>query len=169
MSLPFMLQRFGTYIDGETYIGETEEVELPKLSRIMEAIRTGGMAGPVEVDLGNEKMEASINFGGAVRRALNTYAIGTVDGVQLRWVGAYKSGNLPQPMAVECTMRGQFTEIDFGTAKAGEKSQQKQKYAVSYYKLVIDGATVIEIDQLRGVTIVNGVDRDATLRAIIGA
>lgn len=169
MALPHVLYRFNTFINGESYLGQTEELELPKLSRKMEDFQSGGMGGPVKIDMGNEPMEASLKFGGLVRRALSHYASPTVDGVQLRWVGAYKSDTSPVPLAVEVTMRGRFQEIDFGTQKAGDKSEQKSKFPVSYYKLVINGQTVIEIDQVAGVTIVDGVDTDAAYRAIIGA
>lgn len=166
--LPFTLYRFNTFINGESFLGETEELELPKFSRNMESFRAGGMGGPVKLDMGNEEMEASIKFGGLVRRALSHYGAATVDGVQLRWVGSYKSGSTATPQAVEVTMRGRFQEIDFGTQKAGDKSEQKSKFPISYIKLVIDGQTVIEIDQIAGVTVVDGVDIDAAHRAIIG-
>ncbi|MFD0726971.1 phage major tail tube protein [Lysobacter brunescens] len=168
MGLPYSLYRFNTFINGDSFLGETEEVELPKLSRKFEEFQSGGMGGPVKLDFGNEAMEASIKFGGLVRRALSHYAAPTVDGVQLRWVGAYKSGTSAIPQSLEVTMRGRFQEIEFGTQKAGEKSEQKMKFPISYYKVVIDGQTVIEIDQLAGITIVDGVDTDAAFRAIIG-
>lgn len=168
MALPFMLYMFATYIDGVGYVGETEEVKLPKLGRVMESFRAGGMSGAVKIDLGNDEMEAEIKFGGLVKRALESYGAPTVDGVQMRWVGSYKSGSSAVAQAVEVTMRGRFQEVDFGTQKAGEKSEQGSKFPISYYKLEIDGSTMIEIDMMSGVTIVNGVDIDAQHRANIG-
>jgi P2 family phage contractile tail tube protein len=168
MGLPHTLIRFNTFIDGDTFLGETEEVELPELSRKMEDFQAGGMGGPVKLDFGNEGLKAGIKFGGLVRRALSRYAAATVDAVQLRWVGAYKSGSDPLPLAVEVTMRGRFQKISFGTQKAGDKSEQKQDFEISYYKMVVNGETMIEIDQVAGITVVNGVDTDAAYRAIIG-
>lgn len=166
--LPYTLYRFNTFIDGDSYLGETESVDLPKISRQMEKYRSGGMAGNVNIDLGQEDMESAINFGGVVRRALSKYGAATVDGVQLRWVGSFKSGSTAVPQAVECTMRGRFQEFEMGSQKAGSKTEKKSKFPVSYYKLVIDGETVFEIDMIAGVCVVDGVDIDAVHRAIIG-
>lgn len=168
MSLPQILQRFNTFIDGDTFIGETESVELPKLGRVMEAFRAGGMGGPIDLDMGNEAIEATITMAGVVRRALSGYAQPRADGTQLRFVGAYRSGSTAAPQAVEAVLRGRYKEVELGAQKAGDKGEHKIKFTATYYKLVIDGQTMIEIDLINGKTVVDGVDRDLEMRALIG-
>jgi hypothetical protein len=70
---------------------------------------------------------------------------------------------------VEIVVRGRHSEIDFGSAKAGEDTEFKVKTACSYYKLSINGATVIEIDLLNMVEVIDGTDRLAAQRRAIGA
>ncbi|MNV43960.1 Phage tail tube protein FII [compost metagenome] len=65
-------------------------------------------------------------------------------------------------------MRGRFVEIDPGSAKAGEATAIKYKAALSYYKLSINGETLIEIDAVNMIEMVNGVDRLAEVRAALG-
>ena len=53
-------------------------------------------------------------------------------------------------------------------AKAGEGTELKYKFALSYYKLTINGETLIEIDVVNMVETVNGTDRLAEVRAALG-
>ena len=55
--LPTNLKNFNLYADGESLMGVAEEITLPKLTRKMEEFEAAGMAGPVDIDMGNEKME----------------------------------------------------------------------------------------------------------------
>ena len=65
-------------------------------------------------------------------------------------------------------MRGRHEEIDPGSAKPGDATQFKVKTALSYYKLAIDGAAVIEIDFVNMIEIVGGEDRLAGVRSALG-
>ena len=65
-------------------------------------------------------------------------------------------------------MRGRFGEIDSGTAKSGDDTEQSYKVPLTYYKIIADGKDIIEIDMLNSVFIVNGKDRLKEHRAAIG-
>lgn len=58
MALPSKLKNLNLFNDGLSYIGLVTEFKLPTLTRKMEEYRAGGMVGPVDVDLGQEKIEA---------------------------------------------------------------------------------------------------------------
>ena len=107
-------------------------------------------------------------YGGFMRPVFKQYAANRHDAAMLRWVGAYQSEDSDVPQAVEVVIRGRHSEIAPGTAKQGEDTEFTVKTACSYYKLVVDGATVIDIDLVNGVEIVDGVDRTAAARAIVG-
>ena len=64
MALPRVLKAFAAFVDGTNYMGEVPEVTLPTLSRKMEEYRAGGMQGPVDLDFGQEKMEAELKGAG---------------------------------------------------------------------------------------------------------
>ena len=58
--------------------------------------------------------------------------------------------------------------IDFGSASAGEDTEFSCTTACSYYKLTINGETLIEIDLVNMVENIGGVDRLAEQRRAIG-
>lgn len=168
MALPSTLKNFNLFNDGSSYMGVAEEVKLPKLTRKMDEFRGGGMNGPVSVDLGQEKLELEFTCGGIMRQVFDQYAATKVDGVMLRFAGAYQRDDTADVQAVEVVVRGRHTEIDPGDSKAGDRGKLVVKSAISYYKLSIDGDAVIEIDLLNMIEIVNGVDMMVEQRKAIG-
>ncbi|HVJ39379.1 MAG TPA: phage major tail tube protein [Stenotrophomonas sp.] len=169
MALPKKLKHFNMFGDGVSWLGQAVEIKLPVLSRKMEEYRAAGMNGPISLDFGQEALELETKFGGPMRDVLNQYGVTTHNGVMLRFAGSYQTEDTAQVDAVEVIVRGRHKEIDMGTAKSGDDTEFTVKSALSYYKLTINGVTVIEIDFIGMKEIVNGVDRLAEHRAAIGA
>jgi len=167
MGLPFKLKNFMLFKDGNNFQGEIESVTLPKLTRKVEEWRGGGMNGPIEVDLGHEKLEMTFNAGGLLKVGIAAFGATTHNANQWRWMGAYddESGTI---MAVEVHVSGRLRELDMGEAQAGEETSHTHAISVSYYKLVIDGVDTIEIDVPGMVFKVEGVDLYAQVRRAIG-
>lgn len=168
MALPRKLKVFNVFNDGSSYIGETTEVTLPKLTVKTEAYRAGGMIGEIDVDLGLEKLEMEHTYGGPIRQVYSQFGLAKTAGVLLRFMGAFQRDDTGDVDAVEVVVRGRHTEIDPGTAKAGDDTTFKVKSSLSYYKLVINSQTVVEIDMERMIYIVDGVDRYADHRQAVG-
>lgn len=168
MSLPRKLKNFNLFVDGRSYVGEVEELTLPKLTRKMEEYRGGGMHGPIDSDMGMEKLSLEWTCAGYVRHALNQFGATRHDAAQLRFAGGIQREDTGEVQAVEVVVRGRHSEIDFGNAKAGENTQIKFTTSVSYYKLSIDDETIIEIDLLNMIEIVNGTDLLESIRRAIG-
>ena len=168
MALPRTLKNMNLFNDGESYLGLVSEITLPKLSRKMEEYRAGGMNGPVQIDLGHEALEIEWTCSGLIRDVLNQYGHPQHNGVPLRFAGAYQRDDSAAVDAVEMVIRGRHKEIDFGTAKPGELTECKITTALSYYKLTMNGAEVIEIDLINMIEKVNGTDRLAEIRQAIG-
>lgn len=168
MALPRKLKNFNLFGDGESYLGQVVEVKLPTLTRSMEDYRGGGMAGPVKIDNGQEAIELEHKYGGLMRPILRQYGITRHDGVMLRFAGAYQRDDTGGVDAVEIVIRGRHSEIDAGTAKAGDDTEFTVKTSVSYYKLTINGVTEIEIDLINMIETVGGIDRLAAQRRAIG-
>ncbi|HQS69250.1 MAG: phage major tail tube protein [Novosphingobium sp. 28-62-57] len=169
MGLPRKLKNLNAFVDGESYIGVISEFEEPKLAIATEEWRGGGMLGPVMLDMGLEAMEAALTMGGHEAALIRKFGTTRVDGVRLRLVGAYQADNGGAAQAVEVYIGGRFTEIDPGKSKAGDSTEQKYKVPLAYYRRVVDGRIEIEIDMLRGIFIVDGVDRYAEIMAIISS
>ena len=168
MGLPRKIKNFTLFNEGLSYLGEVDEVTLPKLTRKTEDWRAGGMGGPIKADFGMEGLELEWKAGGLLRDTLEQFGALKHDAVLLRFAGALQSDDSEGVDALEVVMRGRISEIDPGSAKAGEGTELKYKFALSYYKLTINGETLIEIDVVNMVETVNGTDRLAEVRAALG-
>lgn len=168
MALPSILKHFNLFNDGHSYIGQAEEVKLPKLSRKMDDFRGAGMTGPVELDLGNEKLELEFTCGGLMRQVFEQYGTVKADGVMLRFAGSYQAQDTGAVQALEIVVRGRHKEIDTGDAKGGDKGKLVVKSTLTYYKLSIDGKDLIELDFVNMIEKVNGIDMLAEHRKAIG-
>lgn len=168
MGLPRILKNMNFYNEGFAYGGEAKMVKLPTLTRKTEAYRGGGMIGELMIDMGMEAMELSATFGGPVRDVLRQWGSDTVDGIYLRFAGAYQQDDTGDVSTIEVIARGRYTEIEMGDQEVGSPADFSIKMAVAYYKLVWDGRTEIEIDPLNGIVNSGGFDLGASLRSAIG-
>jgi len=168
MGLPKKLKNFALFVDGVSYVGETEEITLPKLTRKMEKYRSGGMAGEIELDLGSEAMEMDWKAAGWITDILKQWGTTTHNGVLLRFAGALQSDDAETVDSLEIVVRGRHKEFDPGKAKGGDKTELTIKSAISYYKLTVNGTALIEIDVVNMIELVDGVDRMQQVRAALG-
>lgn len=168
MGLPRTLKKFATFMDGVSYVGETEEVTLPTLKRKMEEHRGGGMPGPVKIDLGQEAIELEWKAAGFIVEQYRAYGATRHDQTLVRFAGGIQADDSDVVQSVEVTVRGRAEEINPGSTKAGDKTQQTMKLTCSYYKLAVDGEVVIEIDMVNLVETVNGEDRMGAWRSALG-
>ncbi|MGM0563669.1 MAG: phage major tail tube protein [Pseudomonadota bacterium] len=168
MSLPKKLRNFNLFGDGDNWQGQIEEVVLPKLSRKTEEYTGAGMDGPVDIDMGQEKIEFEWTSGGLIPEVFDGYGSLKLDDNMLRFAGAYVSDETAETVPVEIVVRGRHREIDMGTAKSGDNNQVKVMTSCSYYKLTVAGTTKIEIDLPGYVFKVNGVDRLVEQRQALG-
>ncbi|MFA9486941.1 phage major tail tube protein [Moraxella haemolytica] len=171
MALPKKLKLMNLFNDGNSYLGQTGEVTLPKLGRKLEDWRGGGMNGSVKVDLGlsDDMTEFEWKLGGIDKIVLEQFGSPTVSGVPLRFAGSYQQDDTGETTAVEIVVRGRHEEINLGSAQSGEDTEVAIKTIWSYYKLTIDGKVVIEIDIPNMIEKVNGKDMLAAHRKNIGA
>ncbi|MFD2179543.1 phage major tail tube protein [Veronia pacifica] len=158
--LPKTLKNFNLFIEGQGYAGVVEELTLPKLSRKTEEYRGGGMNGEVEIDLGMEKLEMEFTLREYSREVLEHWGVCDLAGVGLRMLGAaVRDDSTCETGTIEVVVRGRWRELDFDSAKSGEMGTMKVMVAVSYYKYLINGDAVIEIDHANMIEKVNGIDR----------
>ncbi|KMK50487.1 major tail tube protein [[Actinobacillus] muris] len=167
MALPRKLKNFNGSVDSVSYHGEITEVTLPKLTQKMEEYRSGGMFAPVKVNLGHELLEAEFKVGGLTTSLLKLYGKGIQD-TMFRFNGAYQQDDTDEVSAVDILMKGRIEEIDGGNSKAGDDTEFSYKMALSYYKLSVDGADIIEIDVLNYVFKVDGKDLLSEHRKAMG-
>ena len=167
MGLPRKLTKYVLFNDAEAYLCEVAEVTLPKLERDTEAYRAGGMPGEVMVDRGMKAMMMEWTAGGFIRTVLTQWGASRADAVQLRFVGALQSDDHGIPGVVEVLVRGRHTEIDFGKAKTGDKTEIQIKTALTYYRITLNGEELIEYDFINMIEKVAGDDVLSPVRAVL--
>lgn len=167
MALPRKLKLMNLFIDGDQFLGSVNEVTTPKLAMKVEEYRAGGMIAPVEINLGIEKLEAEFKMGGYMLDLVRKFGA-EIDGVPLRFLGAYEQDDSGEVTSVEIVMRGRFSEIDNGNSKVGDDTEQTYKVPLTYYKLIENGQEVVEIDSLNTIFKVDGKDRLEEHRKAIG-
>ncbi|MEE4451472.1 phage major tail tube protein [Novosphingobium resinovorum] len=168
MGMPSTLKDQMLFNEGLAYMGDAKTVTLPTLTRKMEGYRGAGMSGEVQMDMGQEAMEMSFTCGGPMRQVLRQWGTPTVDGVYIRFAGNYQADDTADVNHVEVIVRGRFSEIEMGDQETGEASEFNVTMAVAYYKLVWNGRTELEIDPLNMIEFVDGIDRLAERRGLLG-
>lgn len=168
MGMPRTLKDMMLFNEGLAYLGDAKTVSLPTLSRKMEGYRGAGMSGELQMDMGQEAMEMSFTCGGPMRDVLRQWGTPTVDGVYMRFAGNYQADDTASIDHIEVIIRGRHSEIEMGDQETGEPSEFKVTTGLAYYKLVWNGRVEMEIDPLNMVEIVDGVDRLAERRALLG-
>ncbi len=168
MGLPKKLKNFGVFGDGESWIGEIPSVTLPTITKKVEEYRAGGMHGPVEIDLGHEKLEMKLKSGGLKVALIAMLGSQTVGANIFRFAGAYQEDASGVVSAVEVIARGRLKEWNPNEAKAGDDNDHDFTIALSYYKVTVDGAELLEIDVPGMVFKTGGTDIYSAIRFAIG-
>jgi P2 family phage contractile tail tube protein len=167
MALKDIIRNYTFFIDGVLFTGDVYEVEIPKLRWKVEEYRGGGMDLPVEVKLGHEKLEIGFSISAHSDFVLARY--GLVQGEQriFKFFGELISYDGVQK-GVQIEAHGFIRELDQGSVRPGEKTTAKAMVSCDYLKHTIDNKVILEIDAFNLRWIVNGVDKNATSRQLLG-
>ncbi|MCS6241364.1 MULTISPECIES: phage major tail tube protein [Shewanella] len=171
MALPRKLKHLNVFIDGDNWIGEAEEFTPAKLTRKFEAYRGSGMPGSVNIDMGLDEsaLDVEFVFSGISDAIIKRQGSAKIEGVQLRFAGAMQRDDSGEVSSIEIVCRGRFKEFDSGTLKNGDNSTTKASMSCTYYKIMIGGEVLHEIDIINMIEIgPDGVDRMAEHRKAIG-
>lgn len=168
MALPKILKSFNLFGDGNNWMGQIPSLTLPELSRKMEEYRGGGMMGPVEIDMGSELISFEWTVAGYIREIFTDFGGPIHDARLLRMTGSYETDETGEVVAVEVVMRGRHKTISMDEISEGEHSKISVTTTCSYYKLVINGEEILEIDQPGMVYRVFGKDMYAERRKALG-
>ena len=170
MALPRKLKNMNLFNDGSSYLAVAKSVTLPALGRKMEAYRGGGMNGPVKADLGfsDDGIQLEWKTGGLDLISLRQFGMVKASGVLLRFTGAFQQDDTEEMSSVEVVVRGRHETIEMGDAQPGEDTEHAMTTTCSYYKLIVDGEVIIEIDLLNFVEMVDGVDMLEGQRKALG-
>lgn len=169
MGLPAKLKQMNLYNEGLSHLSQIPELTPPEISHVMEDWRGGGMLGAVKIDFGLEPLAFEWKIGGYSAQVVSQMGRLQIDGVLLRALGGFQAEDTGQVIAVELVMMGRHQNLSRGNWQPGSDTEVTIRTELSYYKEIVDGRELLEIDMVRGIYIVDGVDRYAELRAAIGA
>ncbi len=165
--IPRVLKNFNLFVDGRGYAGVVEQLTLPKLTTQMEEYRGGGMDAPVEIDLGQEKLEASFQLFEYDPNVMRLWGLADGAATQVTVRGGMRRDG-EAAVAMVCNMRGVIKELDEGDWVAGDKTALSFMMALRYIKITVDGQEVAEVDVVNMVRRVGGADQLESIRAAIG-
>ena len=111
---------FDLFINGQTYLGQVEEVTPPKLTMKTEDYQGGGMLGAVAVNFGFDAgaLDMDVAMGGLNIELIKQWG-GTIDSLQFRFAGSYYDDATGETTAYEIQTRGRFNELDGAQQKRG--------------------------------------------------
>ena len=167
MAIQHILSNLSAFVAGKGYLGRVSEFNPPKLSPVVREYKAGGMSAEVSIPMGAvEKLECSFTLTGYDPDLFRQFAVVPGRLVQLRFTGAmYDYDGTCRP--IEISLRAVLA-FEADAWKPNEASDLKVSAMCHYYKLDIDGATVVEIDPVNIVAIVNGQDQLQAMRAALG-
>jgi P2 family phage contractile tail tube protein len=165
--IPRVLKNFSLFVDGRGYAGVVEQLTLPVLTTKMEEFRGGGMDAPAEIDMGQEKLEASFQLFEYDPNVIRLWGLADGAATQVTARGALRRDG-EDAVSMVVNLRGVVKELDMGDWQSGEKTALKFMMALRYYKVSIGGQELIEIDKVNMIRRVGGTDQLQTIRNAIG-
>lgn len=163
--LPRMLKAFSVYVDGRGYVGRIATCKLPELKVKAESYRGGGMDAPVDMDMGMEKLDVTLDFAEYDPELIKLFGLYNAD-VALTLRGALqRQGEVA--VGVEIRLQGGCSQITREDWKAGEKSNLSFMVNCNRYAEKIAGETIVDIDLLAFKRVIGAVDTLESVRANI--
>lgn len=168
--IPEKLINYTVYRDGIEFLG-TADVQLPSLEYMTETVKGAGIAGEVDSPtLGHfGAMSTSLNWRTVSSPAVRLFA---PKSHSLDFRGSlqqYDSGTgTIKPVGVKVSVKTLPKKFDTGKMDVGATMDSSSEFEVTYYKLVIDNKTVVEIDKYNFICVIDGVDYLKEVRNQLG-
>jgi P2 family phage contractile tail tube protein len=165
-NLDYIVQAFNSYVDGVGKLGTTEKCSTPKIEKVMEKFRGGGMLGTRQIAMGFKEFEWDVTFNSYDPQIIRQCGLFSKKAIALSNT-ATMDGDGGAKHTVSLTCRGQFSQIDPGDWEGGKKALLKVKGALDALKLIVDGVAIYDIDVLADKYIIDGVDEYAWIAAAL--
>lgn len=157
-----LVNRFNAYKNGKQLIGVAGELNLPEITNLTDTMEGAGTGGNMDIPVIGliEDMEMEIAFMSlcedvfSIMDPTESANITLNGGLQ----GTDSGTGMVKYQQISISVRGMLKKFTPGTMKAGGKMGSSVTLGLSYYKVVMDGKTMLEIDRFNGVYIINGKD-----------
>ena len=162
MKIPQVVNRYNLYRKGTKLVGLTGEVEPPAVTMVTDTLEGAGTGGNMDIPVIGltENMDIQIPFMSLTKDLFSLANPGEAEDLTLRGAiqGTDPATGKISYTSIAISMRGTVKEITPGTVKSGGRMESSVTMTLSYYKIALDGETVLEIDKLNNVFVVNGDD-----------
>ena len=162
MKIPQVVNRYNLYRKGTKLVGLTGEVELPAVTMVTDTLEGAGTGGNMDIPVIGltENIDIQIPFMSLTKDLFSLANPVEAEDLTLRGAiqGTDPATGKISYTSIAISMRGTVKEITPGTVKSGGKMESSVTMTLSYYKIALDGETVLEIDKLNNVFVVNGDD-----------
>ncbi|POG02221.1 phage major tail tube protein [Pseudomonas putida] len=158
------------YLDGNSFFGRSEEVDLGTVKTVMSDFQGLGMVGLIELPDGIDKLEGKIVWNSLYYDAAKRLATPFTT-VQLQCrsnVQVFNSTGLVDELPLVTMMTVMFKEYQLGTFKPRDPSKFESPFSATYVRQVLDGQEVVLLDYLANIFKVGGQDQLAKYRKNIG-
>ncbi len=157
-------------MDGVNHIGRAEEISLPELGYVMAEQKPLGLFAKFDLPSGLDKMMAKIKWGSFYPDVLVKVASPfKASSIQVRSsVETWEAGGRTAETPMVTYMTATFKKFPGSTFKQHENPEPESELNVLYFKQVIGGRELVEIDVLANIFKIDGVDQLAQFRANIG-
>lgn len=149
------------------FVQDTTSVTLPNLEYLTDTISGAGIVG--EIDMPTLAQLGSMTLEMALRRS-NPQAIALLSPgsheVEVRWVTDTVDSSTGAVTAVGAKqiIKGFAKSLEGGNLENNASQEANVILEVVYLKYIINGETVVELDKLNNVLVVNGVDYGKQIR-----
>ncbi len=163
-----ILRNFTAFVDGYDLRLEVEELTPPVVRDQTEETKAGALDAPVDIPLGLQKLEAGLKINSRQKELMKKAGLGPGKTIRITFRGVSISeidGSQQNELLV---MQGRIN-ADAGAWAAQTVSKTDFKIGtITYYKHLVDGASVYEIDLFNFVRVIGGVDQLAGVRNGLG-
>mgnify|MGYP000105799673 CR=1 FL=1 len=166
-AIPQVLIDFAWYQDGSGLIGRCPKVKLPELTKVVEEYIAGGMAAPIDIDMGMvEKMEITPSLAEPNVETIKLFGLSNGNEKPFTFRGALRGKGDAVPMVIRTT--GRVIGLNIDEIERKKLASTECKITVATLKVEINGEVLIDIDAEGGKFVVGGVDQRASINAALG-
>lgn len=158
------------YLDGNSFFGRCEEIDLGTVKTVMSDFQGLGMVGLIELPDGIDKLEGKIVWNSLYYDAAKRLAT-PFKTVQLQCrsnVQVFNSGGLVDEFPLVTMMTIMFKEYQLGSYKPRDPSKFESPFSATYVRQILNGNEVVLLDYLANIFKVGGEDQLSKYRKNIG-
>lgn len=141
----FIMRNCMLWADRENKLGQIGDITPPVPEEKLEEMRNTGMIKPRKVKMGFEALEFSFKMPGLDPQILKLFGLKPGDQNMFMITGALVDEDGEVHSAV-MTLRGFLYKADKGSWKPGDLAENDYTVSVNSYKLEIDGAEILQVD-----------------------